>query len=100
MGGVLLTTAGVGGVSALVELQAVASGQTQPSVSGDPDVVAAQKRVQDAQAAYDQADAAAQCELVGSCGTHTPGVGEAYRQAKAKADQAKAALEEAKGQLT
>ncbi|WP_103350732.1 DUF4407 domain-containing protein [Amycolatopsis sp. CA-128772] len=81
------------------ELQAVASGRSQPSVSGDPDVVAAQKRVTDAQAAYDKAAAEAQCELVGSCGTHRPGVGEAYLQAKAKADRAKADLDAANTQL-
>ncbi|MEV6829503.1 DUF4407 domain-containing protein [Amycolatopsis sp. NPDC051102] len=81
------------------ELQAVASGRSQPSVSEDADVVAAQKRVTDAQAAYDKAAADAQCELVGSCGTHRAGVGEAYLQAKAKADQAKADLDAAKTQL-
>jgi hypothetical protein len=82
------------------ELQAVASGQRLPSVSGDPDVAAAQKRVTDAQAAYDKAAGEAQCELVGSCGTHRAGVGEAYLQAKAKADQAKADLGAADSQLT
>jgi hypothetical protein len=81
------------------ELQAVASGQSQPSVSGDTDVVAAQKRVDTAQAAYDKAAADAQCELVGSCGTHKPGVGQAYVQAKTKADQAKADLDAANSQL-
>lgn len=82
------------------QLQAVASGTSQPSVSSDPDVVAAQKQVDAAQAAYDTAAAEAQCELVGSCGTHIPGVGEAYRQAKARADQAKAALDDAKAKLS
>ncbi|MGW3992448.1 DUF4407 domain-containing protein [Amycolatopsis sp. NPDC004772] len=81
------------------ELQAVASGQSQPSVSGDTDVVAAQQRVTAAQQAYDKAAGEAQCELVGSCGTHEPGVGQAYLQAKAKADQAKGDLDTANSQL-
>ncbi len=81
------------------ELQAVASGQSRPSVSGDADVVAAQQRVTAAQQAYDKAAADAQCELVGSCGTHHPGVGQAYLEAKAKADQAKGDLDAANSQL-
>jgi hypothetical protein len=81
------------------ELQAVASGQSRPSVSADPDVVAAEKRVADAQAAYDKAAAEAHCELVGSCGTFRPGEGKAYLEAKERADQAKAALDAATSQL-
>jgi len=81
-------------------LQAVASGASQPSVSGDPDVVAAQKQVDEAQAAYDKADADRQCELVGSCGTGVPGVGEAERQAERKANEARDALNAAKAKLS
>lgn len=80
-------------------LQAIASGQAQPSVADDPDVKAAQSRVDIAQAAFDKADAAAQCELNGTCGTGQRGVGEAYRQAKAKADAAKAELDAANAAL-
>jgi hypothetical protein len=82
------------------QLQGVASGQTQPSVSSDPDVAAAQAEVDSAQKAFDTADAAAQCELVGSCGSNVPGMGEAYWQAKAKAVEANTALGDAKSQLS
>lgn len=81
------------------QLQATASGQTQPGVTTDPDVQAAQTAVNAAQAAYDKAAADAQCELVGSCGTHTPGTGEAWRQAQAFADQALGTLTAAKTKL-
>ncbi|WP_460391397.1 DUF4407 domain-containing protein [Actinophytocola sediminis] len=77
----------------VTELQAVASGESQPSVSNDQDVKAAQERVNAAQAAYDKADANAQCELNGTCGTGEQGVGTAYREAEAKADAAKATLD-------
>lgn len=83
----------------VTELQAIASGQSQPSVSADPDVVAAQEKVTLAQKAYDDAAKEAQCELVGNCGTGQPGIGEAYRQAKARADQAAVALSDAKANL-
>jgi Domain of unknown function (DUF4407) len=81
------------------QLQAVASGQAQPSVSADPDVRAAQAAVDAAQTAYNKAAAAAQCELVGSCGTHVRGTGEAWRSAQAIADQALGTLTTAKTQL-
>jgi Domain of unknown function (DUF4407) len=81
------------------DLQAVASGQAQPAVDADPDVQAAQKQVDEAQAAYDKAAQAAQCELDGSCGTGQRGGGEAYRGAKARADQAETALNTAKAKL-
>jgi hypothetical protein len=81
-------------------LQAIASGQTQPGVNTDPDVQAAQTSVTAAQTAYDNAAANAQCELVGSCGTHTPGTGEAWRRAQALADQALGTLTAAKTKLT
>lgn len=83
----------------VTELQAIASGQSQPSVSADPDVVAAQEKVTQAQQAYDTAAANAQCELLGTCGSFQPGVGEAYRQAKARADEAAQTLSEAKAHL-
>jgi hypothetical protein len=81
------------------QLQAVASGESQPSVSTDPDVLAAEKRVGAAQAAYDKAAAAAQCELDGTCGTGERGVGEAYRKARAAADAAKATLDDETAKL-
>lgn len=83
----------------VAELQAVASGERQPSVSSDPDVVSAQQEVQSAQATYDKAAHDAQCELDGTCGTGQRGVGEAYRQAKAKKDSAAAALAAANAKL-
>lgn len=82
------------------QLQAIASGQAQPGVDTDPDVQAAQTSVNAAQTAYDKAAADAQCELVGSCGTHTPGPGEAWRRAQAIADQALGTLTAAKTKLT
>jgi len=75
------------------ELQAIASGESQPSVSADADVRAARERVAAAQAAFDKAAARAQCELDGTCGTGVPGVGTAYQEAKAQADKAKATLD-------
>lgn len=74
-------------------LQAIASGESQPSVSDDPDVVAARERVATAQTAFDKAAARAQCELDGTCGTGVPGVGTAYQEAKAQADKAKTTLD-------
>jgi len=81
------------------ELQAVASGAKQPSVSTDQDVVAAQTKVDQAQAAFDKAAGEARCELVGSCGTGKQGVGVAYREAKQRSDLAQAALATATRQL-
>jgi Domain of unknown function (DUF4407) len=59
----------------------------------DPTVVAAQSDVDAKQtiygreaATYQRLDAAAQCELNGTCGTHVEGTGTAYRQARASAD--------------
>jgi hypothetical protein len=83
----------------VAELQAVASGERQPSVSTDLDVVAAQQEVQSAQAAYDKAHYEAQCELDGTCGTGDRGVGEAYRQAKVKEDRAADTLAAANAKL-
>lgn len=83
----------------VVDLQAVAAGTKQPSVNADPDVVAAQKKVDDAQAAFDAADKDAQCELNGSCGTGKQGVGVAYRQAKQRRDLAETTLAAATAQL-
>jgi hypothetical protein len=82
------------------QLQAVVAGRSQDAVAADPDVVAAQKKVDDAQAAYTTAANEAQCELVGSCGTNTAGVGEAYRQAQRRADDALIALTAARARLT
>ncbi|WP_071288553.1 DUF4407 domain-containing protein [Mycolicibacterium llatzerense] len=62
--------------------------------------------VKDKQAAYDAAfakyqdlQAAAQCELNGTCGTGKAGVAEAYEQAKAAADRQLAVLNAAKRDL-
>ena len=59
----------------------------------DPALAPLRAHVGAAQAAYDQAQhtaldltARAQCELNGTCGTHQPGTGTAYQQAKAAAD--------------
>ncbi|HYS34272.1 MAG TPA: DUF4407 domain-containing protein, partial [Pseudonocardiaceae bacterium] len=88
------------GLQAKVDnLQSVASGQSQPSVSSDPDVADAQNQVDQAQAAYNTAANAAQCELNGTCGSHVPGVGTAYRQAAAEAALALQRLSQAKQTL-
>lgn len=78
------------------DLQKKAVGGNAPSISEDPDVKAAQAILTNAQQAYDKAAAAAQCELIGTCGTHTPGRGEAWQRAQAIADQALATLNTAK----
>jgi Domain of unknown function (DUF4407) len=75
------------------ELNAIVSGASQPNVSDEEDVKAAQGRVNAAQAAYDTAAARAQCELDGTCGTRRPGVGTAYEEAAAKAAEARRTLE-------
>ena len=82
------------------QLQAIAAGQAQQvNVSSNADVQAAQAKVDTAQKAYDEAAQAAQCELVGSCGTNRPGVGTAFRESKQREQDAKAALDDAKREL-
>jgi len=80
-------------------LQAIISGQQRPEVSDDPDVKAAQAAYDTAEKRYEDAQANAQCELNGSCGTHRPGVGDAYQQAQATANAAKQKAAEAKASL-
>lgn len=83
----------------VARLQAIISGQVRPVVSDDPDVKAAQATYDAAEKTYEDAQANAQCELNGSCGTHRPGVGDAYQQAQATADAAKRKAAEAKAAL-
>lgn len=80
-------------------LRAVASGQQRPSVSDDPDVKSAQATYDDAAQKYQDAQANAQCELNGTCGTHVQGGGDAFRQAQATANAAKQNADRAKSAL-
>ena len=65
----------------------------------DPAVKEKQAAYDAAFAKYQELQAAAQCELNGTCGTGRPGVAEAYEQAKANADQQLAVVNAAKRDL-
>jgi hypothetical protein len=80
-------------------LQDVVSGRAQPAVASDPDVAAAQGRVDDAEVAYQAAVGRVQCELDGTCGTGVPGVGDAYQLARSQADSARVELDAARAAL-
>lgn len=81
------------------ELRDIVAGRIDAGAAADPDVVAAKARVDEAQNAYDTAAAKAQCELDGTCGTGDRGIGTAYNEAKAREDEANAALGQAKADL-
>jgi uncharacterized protein DUF4407 len=82
------------------ELVGVASGRTQPGVNDAPDVTAARADVAAKEQVYRTDADNAQCELVGSCGTHVPGAnGQAYREAKARADESQRQLDAARSRL-
>ncbi|WP_167473477.1 DUF4407 domain-containing protein [Nocardia arthritidis] len=69
------------------------------AVEQNPAVVDQQKRVDAARAAHDKAFADAYGEIVGTSGTHVPGVAEAAREAQAKEQHAKAELDQAEADL-
>ncbi|SER23192.1 protein of unknown function [Lentzea xinjiangensis] len=73
----------------------VLSGRAVTTAAEDPDVKAAQVVRDNAEKTYTEAARLAQCEYDGSCGTRKEGDGEAYRQKKAVADEAKAKLDKA-----
>ncbi len=81
------------------KLQEVIEGRSVPAVTDDPDVKSAQSAFDKAETAYQTAEAAAQCELDGTCGTRRPGVGDSYRQKQQAADAARTARDSAKSQL-
>jgi hypothetical protein len=70
-------------------LQGRISGQLRPAISDDPDVKTAQAAYDTAAKIYEDAQANAQCELNGTCGSHHVGIGPAYLQAQATADAAR-----------
>jgi hypothetical protein len=80
-------------------LEAVIAGTTIPSVANDPDVVAATKAYQDAQATYQQLNHSALCEFDGSCGTGHVGDGPSYKTKVAAAQNALQASNQAKQHL-
>jgi hypothetical protein len=81
------------------DLEAVIAGRTVPSVANDPDVVAATKAYQAAQATYQQLSHSALCEFDGSCGTGHVGGGPSYKTKQAAAQNALQASNEAKQHL-
>jgi hypothetical protein len=81
------------------ELQDIIAGDTAAAVSDNPDVKAAQADFTAAENTYQKAQAAAQCELDGTCGTGAAGVGESYRQKQRAADDARALRDQAKTHL-
>lgn len=83
----------------LDELQAVAAGSNPASVTSDPDVIAAQTRVKDAQDIYNAAVTAATCEIDGTCGTRVPGTGASAHLLQQQADQARQQLKDATAAL-
>jgi hypothetical protein len=81
------------------ELQDVIAGETADAVSADPDVKAAQAAYDAAEKTYRDAQAAADCELDGTCGTRRQGDGESSQQKQRTADDARAARDTAKQHL-
>jgi hypothetical protein len=77
----------------------VLSGRSSATISDDPDVKAAKAALDTAEKAYQDANALAQCELDGACGSNVPGVGESYQQKKQVADDKKAARDKAQSAL-
>ncbi|MFI5593708.1 DUF4407 domain-containing protein [Amycolatopsis sp. NPDC051758] len=85
--------------SELSKLKDTVSGMDQPAVATDPDVAAARKDVETAQAAYSAASHEVECELSGTCGTGRPGNGPELRFRQQQADLAKTQLDTAQGRL-
>ncbi|ATE52674.1 DUF4407 domain-containing protein [Actinosynnema pretiosum] len=77
----------------------VVSGRAAASVSDNADVTAAKAKLDAAEKAYLDANAQAQCEFDGTCGTKVPGNGESYQQKKRLADEAKGARDKAQRNL-
>ncbi|SES44559.1 DUF4407 domain-containing protein [Actinokineospora terrae] len=75
----------IGGIPALEQRQAQAQAAADRSAGAvaeaDPAVQAAEKKAATALATYTEAQQRAQCEIDGTCGTRTPGVAEAAREA-------------------
>jgi hypothetical protein len=84
----------------ITQLQAVASGQSQPAVSQDPDVVAAQHAVDIAQTSYNRAFTQAECELNGTCGTRHAGTGILFDMEQQQVNDTKKTLDNAQARLT
>lgn len=80
-------------------LEAAIAGGNSPSVTNDPDVQAATKAYQAAEATYEQLNQQAQCELDGTCGTGHAGQGDAYRSKAAAAQNALQARDQARQHL-
>ncbi|GAA2962475.1 DUF4407 domain-containing protein [Actinokineospora diospyrosa] len=80
-------------------LRAVIEGRELPAASQDADVIRAQQRYDAAEATYRKAQAEAECELDGTCGTGRPGVGDSQRQKQREADEAKADRDRALAEL-
>jgi hypothetical protein len=81
------------------ELQDTIAGNTQAAVSADSDVKTAQAAYDAAVTAYQQAQAAADCELDGTCGTRQRGNGDSAQQKQRVADDARKARDDAKDHL-
>lgn len=77
----------------------VVSGRSASSVSDNADVTAAKTKLEVAEKAFQDANAQAQCEFDGTCGTKVPGDGESYRQKKRLADEAKGTRDKAQRSL-
>ncbi|AXX28276.1 DUF4407 domain-containing protein [Actinosynnema pretiosum subsp. pretiosum] len=77
----------------------VVSGRSTSAVSDNADVVAAKAKLETAEKAYQDANAQAQCEFDGTCGTKVPGNGESYQQKKRIADEAKSTRDKAQRSL-
>ncbi|MBM7769887.1 hypothetical protein JOD54_000091 [Actinokineospora baliensis] len=80
-------------------LRAVIEGRDLPAAAKDADVIRAQQRYDAAETTYRKAQAEAECELDGTCGTGRPGVGDSQRQKQREADDAKADRDRALAEL-
>jgi hypothetical protein len=94
------------GLPELQEKIAAAEASVASGGRSDAGLEALRAQVEDKQAAYDAAaktarklDSKAQCELDGTCGTGDAGTGEAYVQARARADAQKSAVDYARTEL-
>lgn len=77
----------------------ILSGRAVTTAADDPDVKAAKTTLDNAEKVYQDASRLAQCEFDGSCGTGKEGDGEAYRQKKAVADEARGKRDKAAQEL-
>lgn len=77
----------------------ILSGRAVTTAADDPDVKAAKSTLDNAEKVYQDANRLAQCEFDGSCGTGKEGDGEAYRQKKAVADEARGKRDKAAQEL-